>query len=40
MTVAKEPTSYGVKYSAGKTFVAQGLSYLKERHNIKHIRLT
>ena len=40
MTVVKEPTSYGVKYSADKTFTAPDLFHLKKWHNIKYIRLT
>ena len=40
MTTTKGPTTYGVKYSADKTFVAPDLSYLKKWHNIKYIRLT
>jgi len=40
MTTANEPTTYGVKYSIDKTFVAPDLSYLKKWHSIKYIRLT
>lgn len=40
MTTANEPTTYGVKYSVDKTFVAPDLFYLKKWHNIKYIRLT
>jgi len=40
MATTKEPTTYGVKYSVDKTYVAPDLFYLKKWHNIKYIRLT
>jgi len=40
MTTTHEPTTYEVKYSVDKTFVAPDLSHLKECHNIRYIRLT
>lgn len=40
MTMTHEPTTYGVKYSAGKTFVAPDLFHLKKWHDIRYIRLT
>lgn len=40
MAADSELTTYGVKYSADKTFVAPDLSYLKTYHEIKYIRLT
>ena len=40
MTTANEPTTYGVKYSVDKTFVAPDLFYLKKWHNVKYIQLT
>ena len=39
-TMTDEPSMYGVKYSADKTFVAPDLFHLKKWHNIKYIRLT
>ena len=35
-----ELTTYGVKYSVDKTFVAPDLFHLKKWHDIKYIRLT
>ena len=40
MTAANEPTTYGVKYFADKTFVAPNLLYLKNWRDLKYIRLT
>ena len=40
MATTKEPTTYGVKYSADKTFVAPDLFHLKKWHHIRYIRLT
>jgi len=40
MSTTNEPTTYGVKYPADKTFVAPDLSYFKKWHNIKYMRLT
>ena len=40
MTAANEPTTYGVKYFADKTFVAPDLLYLKNWRDVKYIRLT
>ena len=38
--MANAPTTYGVKYSADKTFIAPDLLHLKEFHGVKFIRLT
>ena len=40
MSTANEPTQCGVKYPIDTTFVAPDLHHLKERHNVKYIRLT